>query len=60
MSKLFIYCSYSIFSMIYCIGSRCHRVAALNRKVSIISMITTTYEGVHFCLSAHYVAVVLG
>jgi hypothetical protein len=36
MSKLFIYCIIiQLFSMIYCIGSRCRRVALLNRKVSI-------------------------
>ena len=38
MSKLFIYCNYSIlFNMSYCIGSRCRRVAVLNRKVSNLS-----------------------
>jgi hypothetical protein len=32
MSKLFIYCNYSILSMIYCIGGRCCRVAVLGLK----------------------------
>jgi hypothetical protein len=35
ISKRFIYCNYSILSMIYCIGGRCCCAAVLGRKVSI-------------------------
>ena len=63
MSKLFIYCNYSyiviiqFFSMIYCIGSRCRRVAALNRKVSIISLRGCTNSRVNYELTRAYVFV---
>ena len=43
MTKLFIYCNYS---MIYCIGNRCRRIAVLNRKVSNMLGRTTNVRGV--------------